>query len=96
MEGAEPQSDTKAQTLIGEYRDRFLNIDYTIHPVGIPGEARGKSSNLAWAAQSVCKARAQLAISSSDVIMTVMDGKHDNSSNERNVPDSPVVQPIAT
>lgn len=43
----------KAETLCKLYSDSFFSIVYTIHPQNIPGEIRGKSSNVAWAARQM-------------------------------------------
>lgn len=51
MEQGEKGSDEKAEKLIKLYGHRFFSMQYTVHPSGIPGEARGKSSNVAWAAR---------------------------------------------
>lgn len=48
MEEGEQECNSKAQTLITRYQSYFLSIQYTVHPKNIPGEARGKSSNVAW------------------------------------------------
>lgn len=53
MEAGEPNSGTKAAALCDEYRNYFAHIYYTVHPTGLPGEVRGKSSNEAWAARWV-------------------------------------------
>ena len=49
MEQGEKGCESKAEQLINSYQNQFLSIRYTVHPSGIPGEARGKSSNVAWA-----------------------------------------------
>lgn len=51
MEAGEQDCDKKAEQLMAEYSDRFANFFYSIHPSGLPGEMRGKSSNEAWAAR---------------------------------------------
>lgn len=51
MEGGEPNCAAKAEQLLGEYKGRFAHFYYTVHPTGLPGEMRGKSSNEAWAAR---------------------------------------------
>ncbi|KAL2917612.1 hypothetical protein HK105_202898 [Polyrhizophydium stewartii] len=53
MEEAEKGSSEKAQELLKLYGDHFFEITYTIHPTGRPGEIRGKSSNVAWAARQM-------------------------------------------
>ena len=49
MEAREATAVQKADQLITEFRSSFKDIGYTLHPGSIPGEAAGKSSNLAWA-----------------------------------------------
>jgi hypothetical protein len=51
MEAAEPNANLKAERLIADYSDKFLAISYSVHPTGLPGELRCKSSNEAWAAR---------------------------------------------
>ncbi|MCU0499412.1 MAG: hypothetical protein MUF87_18840 [Anaerolineae bacterium] len=51
MEGGEVNCAAKAEQLIREYHHAFANFYYTVHPTGLPGEIRGKSSNEAWAAR---------------------------------------------
>lgn len=51
MEGAEPDARRKAKALSHEFAGSFYSFLVTYHPVGIPGEVRGKSSNQAWAAR---------------------------------------------
>ncbi|KAG4428940.1 hypothetical protein IFR05_015573 [Cadophora sp. M221] len=53
MEQGEIGSELKATTLQKEYEKRFRNLEYTVHPRGITGEAQGKSSNLCWAAKYI-------------------------------------------
>jgi hypothetical protein len=51
MEEAEPGCQAKANELASEFAGRFLEVLVTVHPFGLPGEVRGKSSNEAWAAR---------------------------------------------
>jgi len=74
MEAAEAGGEQKASTLVSEFEKSFRNITYTMHPRDIPGESRGKSSNLAWAARVVMRMYADV-FSVCDVIVTVMDGE---------------------
>jgi len=55
MEQGEKEAVQKAEKLISLYQNRFYQIRYTVHPSGLPGEARGKSSNVAWAATFYAK-----------------------------------------
>jgi hypothetical protein len=51
MEASEPDSLAKAELLAREFEGSFYRLLITLHPAGIPGEVRGKSSNEAWAAR---------------------------------------------
>ena len=55
MEETEFNSQDKAYRLILDFRDSFYEIRFTIHPKMIDGEIRGKSSNVAWAAQQMAR-----------------------------------------
>jgi hypothetical protein len=53
MEESEPQVD---RLLKAELANQFpFEVSVTIHPRGIPGEARGKASNTSWAVQQIAK-----------------------------------------
>jgi hypothetical protein len=49
MEAREVASQTKAEMLLAEFRDKFKFCFATYHPENIPGEAPGKSANTRWA-----------------------------------------------
>lgn len=69
MEERDANAQTSAATLISEYEHRFLDMQSTLHPAGIPGESAGKSSNVSWAVQEVmAKYNGR-----GDVLVTVMD-----------------------
>lgn len=51
MEAREVEAEEKAAGLVEEYAESFAHIFATFHPVGLPGEVPGKSSNEAWAAR---------------------------------------------
>jgi hypothetical protein len=53
MEASEAGSEEKAMGLIRLYSDKFREIVFTIHPTGLEGEIRGKSSNVAWASRQM-------------------------------------------
>ena len=53
MEQGEKEAPEKAAKLIEFFADAFHEIVFTLHPKGIPGEIRGKSSNTAWAAKEM-------------------------------------------
>jgi hypothetical protein len=50
MEEGEENHEIKAKKLISVFGNRFFSMRYSAHPRNIPGEAAGKSSNIAWAA----------------------------------------------
>jgi hypothetical protein len=50
MEEGEENHEIKAKKLISVFGKRFFSMRYSAHPRNIPGEAAGKSSNVAWAA----------------------------------------------
>ncbi|KAJ3306197.1 hypothetical protein HDU76_004883 [Blyttiomyces sp. JEL0837] len=70
MEESEQGAAEKGQTLMKMYINSFFDITYTIHPVGRPGEIRGKSSNVAWAA---CEMARRGGNYHEHEIVTVMD-----------------------
>ncbi len=53
MEEAEPGCRAKAAALQARFAGRFADLLATFHPAGLPGEIRGKGSNLRWAAEEV-------------------------------------------
>ncbi|KAI9331666.1 glycosyl transferase family group 2-domain-containing protein [Zopfochytrium polystomum] len=69
MEESEAGSERKAIALVSRYADAFLQIVYTIHPVGLEGEIRGKSSNVSWAAKQMARKSKNHRVE----IITVMD-----------------------
>ena len=69
MEESEKGSEHKGVALVGCYAHLFLQIEYTIHPVGLSGEIRGKSSNVAWASKHMAKK----SKNHGSEIITVMD-----------------------
>ncbi len=74
MEERDPQAVPVAESLISIFRTNFQDIQYTLHPSDIPGEAAGKSSNISWCARhAVLKHRD--TILRNDVLMTTMDSK---------------------
>ena len=72
MEESEAQALVKAKTLLRMYSDHFWRITFTLHPQGIPGEIRGKSSNVNWAAKQAALPYINTP-SEALFILTVMD-----------------------
>ncbi|KAJ3214763.1 hypothetical protein HK099_006679 [Clydaea vesicula] len=74
MEETEFGSKQKALVLMRLYSDSFFEIVYTIHPANLPGEIRGKSSNVAWAAKEMAHNAADgLKGRHSHEIVTIVD-----------------------
>lgn len=73
MEQREAKGESKALTLIQEYGKKFRRMDYTLHPSGIPGEAAGKGSNMAWAARKLSEKYSMKT--RNNVVITSMDCK---------------------
>ena len=51
MEAAEPGSEARGWALAQDFGSLFDDMLVTVHPQGLPGEIRGKSSNEDWAAR---------------------------------------------
>ncbi|KAF3901546.1 hypothetical protein ABW21_db0201082 [Orbilia brochopaga] len=51
MEERDPNAKSVATKLIAMFGARFKDMQFTLHPASIAGEAPGKSSNVGWAAQ---------------------------------------------
>lgn len=73
MEEKEEKVTCKAEQLIKIFDFSFRRMSYTVHPMGIPGEAQGKSSNESWAAKEASK-NYQYEDVKKNVIFTTMDG----------------------
>jgi hypothetical protein len=74
MEGAEAGAANKAEQLVAEFRHRFHHLIYAVHPRGLPGELRGKSSNIAWASRAGKQYLIdQCGVDLNHVALTVMD-----------------------
>ncbi|OAP62472.1 hypothetical protein AYL99_04677 [Fonsecaea erecta] len=72
MEERDPNGVTVARNLIQLFAGKFREMQYTVHPAGLPGEAPGKSSNVSWAARQI----EQKYLNDpgwSSVLVTVMD-----------------------
>lgn len=74
MEEKEENSASKAASLCKTFEKSFYRISYTVHPSNISGEAQGKSSNEAWAAQQAIRDYTD-DLAKRNTIMTVMDGE---------------------
>jgi len=76
MEESEADADKKATILLDMYADSFYEICHTIHPMKLPGEMRGKSSNVAWASYQMALKNGGLEGRHDHEVLTVMDGKY--------------------
>jgi hypothetical protein len=74
MEEGEEGCEKKANKLIKIFGHCFFQMIFTVHPRGIAGEARGKSSNVAWAAPEYAR-RHMIPEEARFELITVMDGK---------------------
>lgn len=73
MEEREKGHAAKAAELTAEYGSRFEHISYTVHPIGLPDEVAGKSSNEAWAARFVPEIVESLGVDPDVVTVTSCD-----------------------
>ncbi|CEI96079.1 hypothetical protein RMCBS344292_10249 [Rhizopus microsporus] len=73
MEQSEPGWEAKASRLEAHFSNRFAQIIITGHPTNIPGESRGKGSNVAYAARHGCLELVNKGIDRKRVIITVTD-----------------------
>jgi hypothetical protein len=74
MEQKERDSAEKASLLISNFASHFASIRATFHPIGLPGEIAGKSSNVAFAAHEIFRTH-QTEGDKTDTIITVIDCK---------------------
>jgi len=75
MEQTEAGCGEKAAILVSAFEESFLAIRSTIHPSDLPGEIRGKSSNVSFAARKIFDIH-RWNKNRGDVIITVIDCKH--------------------
>ncbi|KAJ3079805.1 hypothetical protein HK102_003498 [Quaeritorhiza haematococci] len=73
MEESEQGCELKAETLKNEFDGMFKDMLVTVHPVGVPGEARGKGSNVNYAVREACAALVRKAIPMKQMIVTISD-----------------------
>ncbi|CEP13421.1 hypothetical protein [Parasitella parasitica] len=73
MEASEVNYEQKSNSLADYFKDSFLQFIVTAHPADIPGETRGKGSNVAYAARHGCAQMLQRGIDRRRVILTVSD-----------------------
>jgi hypothetical protein len=73
MEDSEVGHMEKAESLQNYFRDSFQHFITTVHPSDIPGEARGKGSNVAYAARVGCSELLKRGVDRRRIILTVSD-----------------------
>ncbi|KAL1922678.1 uncharacterized protein VTP21DRAFT_10217 [Calcarisporiella thermophila] len=73
MEASEANHAPKAASLREQFKDAFLHFITTVHPVGLPGEARGKGSNVAYAARIGCNEIVARGVDKRRIVITVSD-----------------------
>ncbi|CAG8546327.1 6879_t:CDS:2 [Funneliformis caledonium] len=73
MEASEVDHRTKADNLRRAFDGSFLDFIITIHPKDLPGESRGKGSNVAYAARATCDELVRKRIDKRRVVFTVTD-----------------------
>lgn len=73
MEESEADCDKKAAVLMDMYCDSFYEICHTVHPMRLPGEMRGKSSNVAWASSQMALRNGGLEGRHDHEVLTIMD-----------------------
>jgi len=56
-----------------EYGKKFLHLEITTHPDGLPNEIKGKGSNLNWAGQQMVPVIEKLGIAPEDLIVSSFD-----------------------
>ncbi|CAO3591766.1 unnamed protein product [Absidia cylindrospora] len=73
MEQSESEWDIKGQRLASFFDDQFAHFIVTGHPSNIPGESRGKGSNVAYGARHGCAELLYRGVDRRRVILTVTD-----------------------
>lgn len=75
MEERDPNAKTVATKLIAMFSGRFRDMQFTLHPASIDGEAPGKSSNVGWAAQRFLEKYTDRP-NWEHILLTVMDSEY--------------------
>ena len=79
MEARDPNASAVANQLLSLFKTRFRDMQHTVHPEGLAGEAPGKSSNISWAAKEVQR-KYYGSPNFKDILLTVMDSRsHSNT-----------------
>lgn len=75
MEERDPNAISVAHSLSQLFAGSFREMQFTLHPANLPGEAPGKSSNVSWAAKEIERKYVHHPDWSS-VLITVMDSQY--------------------
>ena len=73
MEDSEVGHAEKADALRTMFKREFLHFIVTAHPAGIPGEERGKGSNVNWAVRKTREQLPEINIDPTRLILTIVD-----------------------
>ncbi|KAI8391497.1 glycosyl transferase family group 2-domain-containing protein [Radiomyces spectabilis] len=73
MEASEPEHEAKGQRLQAVFENRFAHFIVTAHPADIPGESRGKGSNVAYAARHGSQELLRRGVDRRRIILTISD-----------------------
>lgn len=72
MESGEKEAAVKAVELLGEFKNSFKGLEYTLH-IASPGEAQGKSANVNWCTKRLQPLFEKYQININQVLVTVID-----------------------
>ncbi|KAG2228663.1 hypothetical protein INT48_005241 [Thamnidium elegans] len=73
METSELYHGNKSDSLREYFKDNFLQFIVTNHPSDLPGEARGKGSNISYAARKGCAKLIECGIDKQRIMITIAD-----------------------
>ncbi|KAI9473646.1 MAG: hypothetical protein EXX96DRAFT_528459 [Benjaminiella poitrasii] len=73
MEASEHGWEEKGKRLEDFFKDRFREFIVTGHPANVPGEYRGKGSNVNYAVRNGCAEMLRLGYDRRKIILTIMD-----------------------
>ncbi|CEP10977.1 hypothetical protein [Parasitella parasitica] len=73
MEASEQGWEEKGKRLEEFFKDRFHGFIITGHPAGLPGEYRGKGSNVNYAVRNGCAEMLRQGFDRRKIILTIMD-----------------------
>lgn len=73
MESSEIHHRTKSENLKEHFKDDFLQFVITNHPSDLPGEARGKGSNISYGARKGTAEMIAHGVDKNRIIITICD-----------------------